>query len=190
MIQKPQKCWRYAIQTKHLREPSQSFHALQILLQDPTLSFIELSKQLDVDIQLLYNWSNRYFYRERIQAYQQEITEQLFVATTNYNKKLIEAETERIDDENTQFKNDFIIMRKKQQEIIDYAVRGESPPTSLIKEYNTMRRDYYSDKASHIKRGKDLQDIAIKPLEFTKEEKEEMNPNVQAFLDAMEGLRE
>lgn len=189
MIKNPERCWQYAIQTKHLREPSESFEVLQILIQNPFKSYVDISNETGISLDKIYQWSIRYLYKERIRAYQEDMTRALFHAGINHNKKVIEAENKRVEKDNALFNNDFITLNLKEMEIMEYHKKKKTPPESLIREYNQMRKEFYSDVAIHVKKSKDLQDIATRPLQLTPEEVEQLNTNVQDFLDAIGSKR-
>lgn len=189
MIKNPQTCWKYAIHTDKLREPAQSFEVLQILINNPSRTHKSIAEEKGIKQNKIDQWSMKYFYKERIQAYQKEVVQELFHAGINHNKKVIDAENERVSEENTLFKNDFITLTMKEKEIMAYVLRGETAPHSLVKEYEEMRQNYFKDKQAHIKRSKDIQEIATKPLTLTPQEVEELSTSAQEFLEAMKDNR-
>lgn len=189
MATNPKQQWQKVLATDKLREPLKSYQALQYLLQDPTLTYNNLCELVEVPYNTLTKWSRRYFYKERLQAYQEDMNRALFVATTNHNIKLIESVNKRVGKESVLLSNDLVILCKHQEKILQMLANGEDLPMDLLKKYLSLRGAYFRDNTKMVRIGKDLQDIGGVFVEFEEEETNEVPPGVATLVNALKENR-
>lgn len=191
MIKNPKECWWYAIQTKHLREPAESFEVLKYKIQHPTKSYAKIAEELNLSYNSIRQWAFKYFYRDRINAYNKEMNEVLTAGITNYKLKQIESAAKRADTENGVLDNELYFLKKDLNTKIELEKNKESIPEYLEQRVEHKEKEYWNNRLNKLRGDKLIDDIPTMqvPLEEISDDLINENPAIQMFIKAMEENR-
>lgn len=191
MIANPKTCWQYCIQTEHLREPAESWELLQYIIHHPHKTLKECTEDKGIDYKKARDWSYKYFYNSRVQAYTRDMNKRLNTAVTNYKLKQIAEEDKRSGGENAVLNNELYFLQQEMSKQVQLHKDGETIPEYLENRVAMKEKQYFLNKLNKSRADKLVYDIANEPAPLDDiEHLVEEAPGVKSFLKAMQGNRD
>ena len=192
MIKNPRNCWYYCIQTDTLREPSKSFEVLNYKIQHPEKTYKQISDALGIDYDKIRVWVTKYFYRDRINAYNREMVESLQTGIIRFKQNQILEELENQEHHKIILKDERFHLLQKKQIRKSLEEDGKPVPEYLDAQISEKEKQYWINRKRRLEGDKLVDGIptAPVPLDDISDELIEEKTEIKMFMEAMKGNRD
>lgn len=149
MKQNIQTQWQNAIQTQHLRESVAAYNAFKVSCQNPQWTLKQLSENINQKLKTVNDWSHKYFWESRRQAYYKHLHEELDEQVLMVKKNDLQAHLERQSTDNNHIDNDQALLSQMQADILSRVEKGQTISKEQLTEYLSFKDSYMKSQKEH-----------------------------------------
>ena len=141
--------WQEAIYTKHLRESPAAYNTFKIYCHNPDWTLQQLAQNTNHPKDTVKEWSSKYHYTSRRQAYYQQAHEELDPLITATKRKHITRQLHREDKDQQLLDDDQKITLLLQQTRLTKAENQTTLTREEHQQYTTQKESYHKSNKDH-----------------------------------------
>lgn len=185
----PQKQWQKPLCTKKHREPLDSYEILKLKMKQPRISAREIADTLGYDIKRVYDLSERYFHKDRVQAFQEYEMQQLAPQIIHHTSKQLQRLQEREEKQSAIASNHEYIVAKLQKKYIQELQEDRLPSHDVASEYKIQHEQMDRHKELESRSTLNYAKI-LEALQHEGDAGVESITAISTFVDSLHALRE
>lgn len=141
--------WQKPINTKHLRESPAAYNTFKIYCQNPQWTLKDLAKNTNQKQNTVNEWSSKYHYISRRQAYYQHSHEELDPYIIATKRKHLLGQLHREDKDQQILDDDQLETILLQQEILTKTQNQQKLTREEHQQYITQKDSYFKNSKDH-----------------------------------------
>lgn len=182
--------WDNRITGNGLNESPASYYTFKIWCRNPEWTLKELAENTNRKYKQVRDWSSKYHYKSRKQAYITHIHEELEEQELIIKTRMLENKIKRQNKDNEILLNDQQILQTLQNGILIKMDDNQIPDKESIQNYTTIKDSYYKsakDDATETLTIFKAVETGINPQDY---DKDEMSPAARALVEQFERITE
>lgn len=182
--------WQKPIYTKHLRESPAAYETFKILCHHPTWTLEKLSQETGRPQTTVKEWSSKYHYQSRLDAYLQHTHEQVEKQKIAIITSDLEAHIQRQPEDQALLDDDLYITRHLQRQLRQQLEQGTPLQRQEIQDYTTLKDSYHKANKDHTTTSQNLLRNAKEGIDPDRYDTSKMSPAARAFIEQLQQGRE